>query len=370
MEHNYTHNEDLIDSTVMHLLVDMANYTTPHQHLHPVQMTPPRRYCSGNCFITYYTPLLVAVGFLSNSICVVLLLNSILRKWSSSYYLFSISLLNTAYLMMLFMKWLTFLGYNVYDRPAACHAVDMLSNLSSFLSVWLAVTFCVDRYIAICWPQESPKMCTTTRAKIVLICLVIVGVTIYLNISLTVAVSDKDGKCKPVKPFHFSYITPLRVMDLIVNHVLPYLVVLTLLGLIARSIYQQRNGSVTLWQTDNTQIRTTTFLYLSVFLLAHIPADCIRIVSFISKNSRKSSTLFTLQLITDYISHTAMALNLLILLLTHQLFRQTLLGVFRVKRMCLPCTNTDNNQLPECIELKLSSKDSSHQTPLTSVHST
>lgn len=319
----------------------------------PYQQSPENMLV--NTVILYYAPVLIFVGVLSNLLVSIILMCSVLKQFSSSHYICGIVLVNSLYLLVLSLQWLTMLGYNIYNRSVACHVVDMLGNFSSFLSVWLPVAFSVDRYIFICWPPEMPKMCTSMRARIVIICLMIFAITVYLNTSLTVGIVIIHGehKCKPL-PVSYRQMEELQMLDLFINHTLPYLTVILLLVLMSRTVCCQRRG-LSIFVTDPSQIWRTTVAYFVVFLITNIPADCLRMFVFFSLHFKvhfdmqSVNVILAWEIITQYLAHTAMALNLLILSLTYPLFRQCGLETLKLRSIC--CKGYIENG-PQCRLLK------------------
>ena len=282
-----------------------------------------------------YTPVLVVLGTVANIITSIATMRSVLRKLSSSHYLCAISLVNSLYLIMLLLKWLTELGYNVYHRPIMCQLTDMLCNISSFLSIWITVALCVDRYIAISWPPESPKMCTVIRARIVITLMVVISLIIYLNTSLTVGVveSSRGPLCVPL-PMPFRKIPSLRLLEIIVNHAIPFAATGILLSLIVNAIYKSHRGLNPLFQSDNSHLRHTTVVYFTAFLLFQVPADALKTAFFINREfiksdlqEDKSHVMLHFQLwlfVAEYLAHTGMAMNLVLLTTSYPLFRQSL----------------------------------------------
>lgn len=76
--------------------------------------------------VFYFTPVLVSVGIVANTVSCCVLLCSALKKFSSSHYLAAISIINNLYLLILLLTWLPDLGYNVYDRPVACQVIQFV----------------------------------------------------------------------------------------------------------------------------------------------------------------------------------------------------------------------------------------------------
>ena len=133
----------------------------------------------------FYSPIIIGLGLLGNTLTWLIFLRSRLRGLSSSHYLAAIVIVNTIYLLSLLIQWLSVYGPDLYNRPVWCQFVRFINSTSSFLSVWYLTAFAVDRYICICWPAEASKMCTLMRARIVIISLMCIGIVVYINMTLS-----------------------------------------------------------------------------------------------------------------------------------------------------------------------------------------
>ena len=123
----------------------------------------------------YYTPILVFTGSIGNILSVFVFFKTKLRKLSSSYYLAALGISDTLFLFAIFISWLSFVNFHLYNRNIVCQFFNYLTGLCSFLSVWFVVAFTVERFIAVLYPLKRQTMCTVRRAKIVLTCLTLLG---------------------------------------------------------------------------------------------------------------------------------------------------------------------------------------------------
>lgn len=131
----------------------------------------------GNLLYFYYVPVIVLIGSFGNILSVMVFFKSLkLRKLSSSYYLGALAISDTCFLFGLLMQWLNFIDIDVYNRNHFCQFFTYLSNLACFCSSWFVVGFTVERFIAITYPLKHQHVCTTRRAKIVLMTLCMFGV--------------------------------------------------------------------------------------------------------------------------------------------------------------------------------------------------
>ena len=274
----------------------------------------------------YYTPVLVCCGVLSNVTSFLVLSHHVFGRLSFSHYLRAIHCVNILFLLMLFGSWMTQIGYNVYDRPFLCQLTSLLLDASSFLITWFSVAFCVDRYICICWQPEASKMCTSVRARLVIICLSILTMCIYLNTSLTVGVVYTEAGI-PICTYlnlPFQNKQSFTTVDEVVNHILPLLTILILTSHIwyclrreARNIYTSTS--------DPSEVKVLTLTYLLCFMMLNLPQEIWCLVSTLLHDQISlSPTLYLMKTVLQYLSDTNTALSVVILLASYPVFRQYL----------------------------------------------
>ena len=278
-------------------------------------------------------PIIITIGILGNMQCAIVLLRSALAKFSSSHYLAAISLANILYILLFLLQWITLLGYNGYHRPVICPLSFLLSNIASFLSMWLPVCFCVDRYIAISWPAEAPKLCTVLRSRVVVIVMTIFSLVVYLNTSTTVGVMYDANNIPWCRPFDlpFRRNKVIQMLDWIVIKLLPFVVIIVLMAAMCVTVSNENRGLSSV-PDEPSQIRCTTFVYLSVFILLHLPAEIFtRVLKFKEASDfgwRPTPTHRCAQMTFQYLSDLGMAMNLFILVASYPLFRQYLVAYY------------------------------------------
>ena len=67
----------------------------------------------------------------------------------------------------------------------------MITDAASNSSVWLTVTFTIERYIAVCHPIKGKVICTESRAKRVILCVFFICVSVTLPTPLEWIVTEK-----------------------------------------------------------------------------------------------------------------------------------------------------------------------------------
>lgn len=103
---------------------------------------------------------------------------------STNWYLAALAIFDMIYLIFTFIL-------SLKHYPNA-HSIDyywywyllpistMITDASSNTSVWLTVTFTIERYIAVCHPIKGKVICTESRAKRVILCVFIICLSVTL----------------------------------------------------------------------------------------------------------------------------------------------------------------------------------------------
>ncbi|XP_019770777.2 uncharacterized protein LOC109544846 [Dendroctonus ponderosae] len=128
-------------------------------------------------------PIMVCVGVSGNTITVMVLTRRRMRS-STNIYLSALGIADIIYLLFVFL--LSFKHYhNIHDRRYELYwrfygLSHWLCDAASSTSVWLTVSFTIERYIAVCHPMKGKFFCTENRAKTV-------TVIVYIFCILTTA---------------------------------------------------------------------------------------------------------------------------------------------------------------------------------------
>lgn len=83
-------------------------------------------------FQLYYTPLLVLLGTVGNTLSVFVFFATKLRKLSSSYYLSALAISDTGFLVALFVSWLNLVDVNLFNMPGICQLTVYLTQVQTF----------------------------------------------------------------------------------------------------------------------------------------------------------------------------------------------------------------------------------------------
>lgn len=147
-----------------------------------------------------FVPLVVGIGLLGNVVTIVVLTRRRMRS-STNVYLTALAVSDLLYLLFVFT--LSFKHY-----PNICEPSFLLywqyygfgiwfTDATTYTSIWLTVSFTVERYIAVCHPMRGRLICTESRAKKVIVLVYVfcfvTTVTTPLEYEATVIQDPKDN---------------------------------------------------------------------------------------------------------------------------------------------------------------------------------
>ncbi|XP_054157468.1 FMRFamide receptor-like [Oppia nitens] len=122
-------------------------------------------------------PLIMIIGTIGNTITIVIMTRRRMRS-STNWYLAALAIFDMLYLIFTF--YLSFRHYdNIKDLKFYYYWLlwpyaVMICDGSSNTSIWLTVTFTIERYIAVCYPMKGKVICTESRARKQIFCVFIV----------------------------------------------------------------------------------------------------------------------------------------------------------------------------------------------------
>ena len=234
-----------------------------------------------------------------------------------------------------------------------------MSSVCSFLSLWMVVALAIDRLLIHCWPAHAKQLCSTFRARIVILALVVLAVVVFMNISLTrgvVPIVPGVRRCVPLRMF-ISALKILGVLDGVVNIVIPYISLMVIDVVLWKcsivKLHQRikhratRNVTATneTLQTITIKNKRMTGLvapYLIVFVFLRTPNEIFKLIyAFKSLQDDMKSMSFMdqfWQYIFQYAYYTTFAIQPVILCLFHRIIRRYCASSFcSICRQCLAC---------------------------------
>ena len=134
----------------------------------------PAIYKTGRTFYAYFTPIILIVGFVGNTLSFNVFISKGMRGLSASVYLAALSATDLVTLLCYVMvEWLrrgiVYLQpdwkVSFVDTDYLCQFQMYTSYVSRMSSVWLVVAFTVERYIGVCHPLRRIDICSVSSAR-------------------------------------------------------------------------------------------------------------------------------------------------------------------------------------------------------------
>ncbi len=127
------------------------------------------------------TNIVVILGLIGNSLTIIILTRRAMRS-STNVYLTALAIWDAVVLICtaLLIGWVRFgiSFYNNYVHAYIVCYVYPVALIAQTATIWLTVSFTVERFIAVSYPLKAARMCTLKRAKIVILG-VSIGATLY-----------------------------------------------------------------------------------------------------------------------------------------------------------------------------------------------
>ncbi|XP_012227687.1 probable G-protein coupled receptor 139 [Linepithema humile] len=288
----------------------------------------------------YYVPIFLCLSLLGNSLSVYVLLCTKLRYNLSSIYLGALAMSDIGVLVTVFVRW--FRQMEIITQECWLILWLGLQYLFCFLSVWIVVTFTVQRYIVIKWPLFRRSLCTVKRAIIILTGLA--GLAVLFSIPWYIVSSNffcmRFNTKDDITNLKF-WKTILSTIHTIISFVLPATMVVAFNTLIMYNIRKQnrirRNlilsssaSNEETQRSDNeaSHIAVTKMLVVisSLFICLNVP---IEVVTLCSSYGIRNIYITILMEIGNYLFIINYGINFVLYCAAGRNFRRELICMFR-----------------------------------------
>lgn len=303
------------------------------------------RFAVQNCAV----PVVMVFGVIANSLSIIVL-TRVRMQSSTNWYLAALAVFDLMYLIFNFTLSLKHrhnvknsAWYNYY-LPWAYPLADISSNTS----VWLVVTFTIERYIAVCHPIRGKRWCTQGRAKLatVVVCIFSVLCTIPTFFERRTQVTVENGtEVKIVRTEYTELAANERFqqtyywLTAVVFVFIPIVLLFIFNGFLVRSlktaatIRRQISSRGTKSMKKAQQENKTTLMLVAVvlvFLICQLPSAVLLIMSNFIPHDDMST--WNLVIGLNNISNLLMAINascnFILYSLLSRKFRQTFRTTF------------------------------------------
>lgn len=253
----------------------------------------------------FYTPILVIMGTLGNLISILVFYKSKMRVQSTSQYLTTLACSDTIFLFQLIPPWLNAIdSSDLFHAEGFCQIFVYVSYVTCCMSSWIIVAFTVERFVAVSYPLQRNKLCTTARSRYTTFILFLFSVLV--NIPILRFAKPTNNDCN----IDIEYIEPagrFNWIDTTVSFSFPMGIILVLnIGIII-GIYRlertrlmlikhstpENKTKLAMLMCPRSQSRVTRMLLIvsSVFVILNLPAYAMRVVAYSSPVSIRHTML-------------------------------------------------------------------------------
>jgi len=248
---------------------------------------------------------IIVFGSIGNCLSVVIFAGKHLRHLSSSYYLSALAISDTLFLLVLFLGWLQSAGAHILLEDVYCQLQNYFLNVFGFLSVWFVVAFTVERFIAVQYPLMRPSMCTASRAKAVILALVVVSILLFvpsLAADIVISTNPNNNISACISTNVTSMDSVMNAVDLALVMIVPSVAIVSINTCICLTVHrlsrmrrrmtlnsgkrgvdqsrQQHNPSQRASNSQNTVTRLL-LVVSTVFVCLNLPSHIIRLILYI-----------------------------------------------------------------------------------------
>ncbi len=184
--------------------------------------------------IQYGFPILILIGLAGNSVSFILLVSRRLRNTSAYVYLAGLAVADNGVLLLsAFKTWIraVFKWELLHVSNAGCKIIMCLFLVSLHLSAWLIVAMSTDRFLVVWFPFKATRYCTGTRARIIVVSLLVVMAIANSHVFWTLGLQSYDNDtvtiCGPA-PGDDLMTDLYPYLKLVSYSILPFIIVLIL----------------------------------------------------------------------------------------------------------------------------------------------
>ena len=174
--------------------------------------------------------IILLMGFVTNTLTVLVLRTRELRIYNASVYLLALAVTDTVCLSFVLLDWLSDLGWWLLQLEVLCRLSAYMNHVFKFLSVWIVVSFTIERYMAVRNPVSWRARPRRRRVQFLLVLLVLVALSSHVTVLtdwtvLTLPFTNRK-LCSP-DPTHGRQLGALLIAETLVNLVVPCLLLIT-----------------------------------------------------------------------------------------------------------------------------------------------
>ncbi|XP_022663222.1 FMRFamide receptor-like [Varroa jacobsoni] len=244
-------------------------------------------------------PIVALVGIMFNSLTMIIMTRRRMRS-STNNYLAALATADCLYLICTIYFSLrhrfgeTDPRYNFYRRMRPL--MQLLVDTAQNTSVWLTVTFTIERYIAVCHPMRGKVLCTESRSRKVILAVLLYTIVLTLPTFFEFKiVEERDSRNETIAQVIQSemganvlFTTVYYWLLVVMNTVVPLVILIVFNTFLVRSVHisRRQRSTMTLRQRPNSarepssQENKITVMLIAVvilFLVCQMPSAALLI---------------------------------------------------------------------------------------------
>ena len=173
----------------------------------------------------YILPVIIATGFLGNTVSFMVFIFTSLKRISTSVYLAALAMSDTGFLLCVWIGWFDNMGIHFFHNNGICQIVVYMTFVFSFTSVWYVNAFTIEMYICVFHPTKASTVCQPKFARNMAIILMGFAALFYIFSFWTANVSN--SKCLFLD--HAETMMIMSILDTFLTLIFPFSMIIVMI---------------------------------------------------------------------------------------------------------------------------------------------